>query len=58
MKYVPGFVGAVAGFVALKVVAWMGVSPLGWHAAVFLASYMIVTMAVDHAMMRYGAKTS
>ena len=54
MKYLPGFVGAIAAFVALRAMAWLGVNALGWHIAVFLASYVIVTVAVDQAMTRYG----
>jgi len=53
LTHVPGLTGALAGFVALKLLAWMGV---GYQLLVFLLTYLIVSVLVDQAMRRYGRR--
>ena len=55
MRFVPGFAGAVAGFVVLKLVAWLGLGSLASQALVFLLVYGIVTGATDAGMKKYGS---
>lgn len=53
VKHLPGMAGALAAFVALKLLGWTG---LGYQLAAFLATYLIVTLLVDQAMRRYGGR--
>lgn len=51
LRYVPGLVGALAAFTVLKLVGWMA---FGYRLGTFLATYVIVAVAIDQAMRRYG----
>jgi len=51
LRYVPGLVGAVAALVAF----WMlGVLDFTIRILIFFAVYLVVTIAIDRAMSRYG----
>jgi len=52
LRYIPGLAGALAAFVALKLVGLVG--SLGIQLLVFLATYGVVFFAVDSALTRYG----
>lgn len=51
LRFVPGLAGALVGFTALKLLGWLALaSQLG----VFVAAYLLTTIALDHAMRHYG----
>ena len=52
LRFVPGAAGAVAGFGVTKLVGW---TELGFEFGAFLGAYLVVAIAVDRAMRRYGA---
>ncbi len=54
IKYVPGFIGAVAAYIVLKVFGW--VESLSTEILLFFGTYLIVTVIVDVAMKQYGGK--
>ena len=52
LQLVPGVVGASAAFFVTRLFGW---TELGFEFGVFLLSYVLVAVAVDRAMKRYGA---
>jgi hypothetical protein len=54
LRFVPGFVAAVIAFAVMKLISL--VASLGWQALVFLVVYIVVAVAVDYAMRRYGTR--
>ena len=52
LRFVPGLGGALVGFGVTKLVGW---TELGFELGAFLLSYLVVAVAVDRAMKRYGA---
>jgi hypothetical protein len=46
----PGFIGAVAAFVALKLLFFFVFTTLAFEALVFLAVYLVVTVLAGRAM--------
>ncbi len=52
IRFVPGFVAAIAAFVVLKLLALMDVS-LTAQAVVFLLAYLAIAIGADYAMQRY-----
>lgn len=56
IRFVPGLAAAIAAFAVLKLISWLGWASLTGEAAVFLVSYLVVAIATDRAMQRYGAK--
>ena len=54
MRYVPGLIGAIIAFAALKFAIFLGVTQNGWQILVFFVVYIIVTVAADRAMIAYG----
>jgi len=55
LKYIPGILGAVAGFITLQLTSWF--NNWSYEIAVFIAVYLFVTVSLDMALVRYG-KTS
>ncbi|MDX1432025.1 MAG: hypothetical protein R3286_06210 [Gammaproteobacteria bacterium] len=51
LRYVPGLAGALVAFAVLKLSGWMD---FGLELGAFLAAYLIITLAIDHAMRHYG----
>jgi membrane protein implicated in regulation of membrane protease activity len=54
IKFVPGFIAAIAAFVVFKLIAWIG--SLWLQVLVFLGVYAFVAVSVEMAMRRYGQK--
>ena len=54
IKFVPGFVAAIAAFWAFRLVAW--VEGFWFKFLTFLVVYLVVAVALDIAMTRYGKK--
>lgn len=52
IKFVPGFVGATAAYVVLKLLGWL--QSVSLEALVFFGTYLVVTISVHVAMRRYG----
>lgn len=52
IKFVPGFVGAIAAYVVLKLFGWL--QSVSLEALVFFGTYLVVTIFVHVAMTRYG----
>lgn len=53
LKYLPGLIGAIAAMIAFRLLALMGLSV---RVLIFIGVYLLVTVAVDIAMSRYGKK--
>lgn len=58
LKFAPGFAAAVVGLAVLKLVSWLGWASTSGEIAVFLVTYLVVAVATDRAMQRYGVKKS
>lgn len=54
IKYVPGFIAAVAAYIVLKVFGW--VESLSTEILLFFGTYLIVVVIADVAMKQYGGK--
>ena len=53
LKYMAGFVGAVAAMIAFRMLSMLDFS---LRILIFFVVYLVVTIAVDKAMARYGKK--
>jgi hypothetical protein len=58
IRFVPGLAAAIAAFAVLKLISWLGWASFAGEAASFLVTYLVVAIATDRAMRRYGAKGS
>ena len=56
LKYIPGVIGALAGFITLLFVRWLDNWSLEF--AAFIAAYLFVTISLDKALVSYGNKMS
>lgn len=56
LKYIPGVMGAVAGFITLQLVAWF--NNWSYELASFIAVYLFVTISLELALVRYGKNNS
>ena len=56
IKYVPGAVAAIASFVILKVVGLFLPNTLWLEIVIFFGAYIVLTVAVERALRRYGTK--
>ena len=57
IRYVPGLIGAIVAFAALKFAIFLGAAQIGWQMLVFFLVYILVTVAADRAMTAYGTPT-
>jgi hypothetical protein len=57
IRFLPGFVAAVAAYLAMKLIGWVGQS-LSFEILLFFGTYVVVTVIVDAAMKKYGEKKS
>ena len=55
IRFLPGFVAAIAAYLALKLVGWLTPS-LSFEILLFFGTYVVVTVIVDAAMKKYGEK--
>lgn len=51
IRFLPGLLAALAGFLLLKAMAWI---PLSVQLLLFLAVYFLVTVIIDRALRKYG----
>ena len=54
LKYIPGLVGALTGFVTLQFIGWLDNWSL--ELAAFLGAYLFITVSLDKALVAYGNK--
>ena len=54
LKYIPGVLGAIAGFITLLFVRWF--DNWSFEFAAFIAAYLFVAISLDQALVRYGSK--
>jgi hypothetical protein len=54
VRFLPGFVAAIAAYIVLKVFGW--VKSLSFEILLFFGTYVVVTLIVDAAMKKYGNK--
>ena len=54
IRYLPGLIGAIVAFAALKFAIFLGATQTGWQMLVFFLVYIIVAVAADRAMAAYG----
>ncbi len=55
IRFLPGFVAAVAAYLAMKLLGWINQS-LSFEILLFFGTYIVVTVIVDTAMKKYGEK--
>ncbi len=55
MRYIPGLIGAILAFAALRFAIFLGIAQIGWQMLVFFGVYLVVAVAADRAMTAYGA---
>jgi len=58
VKFAPGFAAAIVALAVLKLIGWLGWASASGEIAIFLVSYLVVAVATDRAMQRYGVKKS
>ena len=56
IKFAPGFAAAIVALAVLKLIAWLGWASASGEIAVFLVTYLVVAVATDRAMQRYGVQ--
>ena len=54
IKFLPGLIGAAVAFVAVKLVAVLALESIALEFLVFVCTYLIVAVLLEHAMTRYG----
>jgi hypothetical protein len=54
IRYVPGLIGAIVAFAALKFAIFLGAIQIGWQILVFFMVYIIVAVTAERAMIAYG----
>ena len=52
IRFIPGFVAAIAAYIVLKLVGWA--TSLSLQTLIFLGTYVVVALIVDYMMKRYG----
>lgn len=56
VRFLPGLLGAVAGFLALIVFGWLDVQSTWMRFVLFLVVYAAITISVDRALTAYGKR--
>lgn len=51
LRYIPGLLGAMGAMVAFRL---LGTLDFSLRLLVFIVIYLVITVVVDRAMMRYG----
>lgn len=57
VRFLPGFVAAIAAYAALKLIGWVKQS-LSFEILLFFCTYAAVSLVVDAAMKKYGRNNS
>jgi ABC-type phosphate transport system permease subunit len=55
IRQVPGIIGAVFGYIVLKLFGLLGFQSLAGEIVVFLVAVIVVALIADRAMRRYEA---
>ena len=58
IKFAPGFAAAIVALAVLKLIGWLGWASASGEIAVFLVTYLVVAVATDRAMKKYGVQAS
>ena len=58
VKFAPGFAAAIVALAVLKLIGWLGWASASGEIAIFLVTYLVVAVATDRAMKRYGVQGS
>ena len=58
IKFAPGFAAAIVALAVLKLIGWLGWASASGEIAIFLVTYLVVAVATDRAMKRYGVQSS
>jgi hypothetical protein len=58
IKFAPGFAAAIVALAVLQLISWLGWASASGEIAVFLVTYLVVAVATDRAMQRYGVQKS
>ncbi len=53
VKFIPGLIAAIVGFLTIKLSAWA--LSLTAEFLIFVAIYIVVTVIIDAALKRYGS---
>ena len=56
IKFAPGFAAAIVALAVLKLISWLGWASVSGEVAIFLVTYLVVAIATDRAMQRYGVQ--
>ncbi len=56
LKYIPGFIAALAAFAILKLVGWLTSLSLATELLVFIVAYLVIAFSVDKAFTSYGSR--
>jgi hypothetical protein len=56
LKFAPGFAAAIVALAVLKLIGWLGWASASGEIAIFLVAYLVVAVATDRAMQRYGVQ--
>ena len=58
IKFAPGFAAAIVALAVLKLIGWLGWASASGEIAIFLVTYLVVAVATDRAMRKYGVQRS
>ena len=58
IKFAPGFAAAIVALVVLELISWLGWASASGEVAIFLVTYLVVAVATDRAMQKYGVQRS
>jgi hypothetical protein len=57
IKFTPGFAAAIVALAVLKLIGWLGWASTSGEIALFLVTYLVVAVATDRAMRKYGVQS-
>ena len=58
IKFAPGSAAAIVALAVLKLIAWLGWASASGEVDIFLVTYLVVAIATDRAMQKYGVQKS
>jgi len=56
IKFAPGFAAAIVALAVLKLISWLGWASVSGEVAIFMVTYLVVAIATDRAMQKYGVQ--
>lgn len=54
IRHMPGLIGAIAAFIIVRMLAYLGLGSTAGEFLAFLLVYLAVTVAADRAMLAYS----